>query len=337
MNERQESRSAPAAAKASARGTRRGQLESGRATPGRQGARPVLAAAVADEASIQEYDSLVQGRRMHVLVAGQGDPLVLVHGLLGAATCWQPTMRLLARSARVYAVDALGIGQSERVDGLDVSLEASARRLCLWMNQEQLRTADLVATSHGGAVAMCFAALFPERVRSLVLHAPANPFCVQSRPQIRFAGTSLGRRLAYWLPAAPAWLHTAALTRMYGNPERLRAGSLDEYVQSLRIPGTVDYVLGVLHSWVPDMAALAPMLPRLRHLPTILLWGAHDRAVSLASAARLRAVLRAPLEVLPELGHLPFEEAPELFAEQILHFLSSLSAEPGTARPLRTA
>ena len=286
---------------------------------------------------IREQITLVEGYKMHSLVAGSGSPVVLLHGLLGAAACWQPTIRLLAHSARVYAIDALGIGQSERVHGLDAGLAASAARLRLWMDRQQIEKADLVATSHGGAVAMCFAALFPERVRSLVLHAPANPFCVQSRPQIRFAGTALGRLIAHWLPAAPGWIHSAALTRMYGDPRRLRPGSLEEYVSSLRVPGTVEYVLAVLRSWKPDMASLTPLLPRLRRLPTLMLWGAHDRAVSLNSATRLRAVLRAPLEVLPGVGHLPFEEAPELFANRILHFLSEFGREAGSANALRTA
>ncbi len=286
---------------------------------------------------IEQYDTLIDGHRMHTLVTGSGAPLVLMHGLLGAAACWRPAMRLLASSARVYAVDALGIGRSDRVTGLDASLQASARRLCLWMDMEQLTEVDLVATSHGGAVAMCFAALFPERVRSLVLHAPANPFCIQSRPQIQFASTLLGRRLAHWLPAAPAWVHSVALTRMYGDPERLRTGSLEEYVESLRVPGTVEYILSVLRNWVPDMAALTPLLPRLRKLPTLMLWGAHDRAVSLASALRLKSILRAPLEVLPDVGHLPFEEAPELFAERVLRFLARFAPESSEPMPLKTA
>ena len=286
---------------------------------------------------IRSRETLVQGRRMHSLAAGEGKPVVLVHGLLGAAVCWVPVLRSLAASARVHtrvhAVDAIGIGHSERVAGLDVSLQASARRLALWMDQERLQRVDLVGTSHGGAVAMYFAALFPERVRSLVLHAPANPFCLQSRPQIRFAGTALGRRLALRLPNAPSWLHSLALTRMYGDPDQLRPGSLDEYVESLRVPGTIEYVLSALESWVPDMAALTPMLPRLRKLRILLLWGARDRAVSLASATRLSAVLRAPLEVLPGVGHLPFEEAPELFAGRVQQFLASPeSAAPTSLR-----
>ncbi len=267
------------------------------------------------------------GHRMHSLVSGSGDPLVMVHGLLGAASCWEPAMKFLARHAQVFAVDALGIGFSDRVTGIDAGLEASARRLAAWMDQRNLGRVDLVGTSHGGAVAMYFAALFPERVRSLVLHAPANPFCVQSRPQIRFAGTALGRRLATWLPNAPTRVHRTALSRMYGDPRRLRPGSLEEYVRSLQVPGTVEYVLSVLRSWVPDMAALAPMLPRLRKLRILLLWGERDRAVSLSSAMRLQAVLRAPIEILPDLGHLPFEEDPEIFAARVTSFLLRCKGE----------
>lgn len=281
--------------------------------------------------ALWEQTTDVDGHRMHSLVAGEGRPLVLVHGLLGAASCWAPVMRRMARFRRVYAIDALGIGRSERVPGLDGSLQASANRLRAWMDRQGLEQVDLLGTSHGGAVAMCFAGLVPGRVRSLVLHAPANPFCVQSRPQIRFGRTALGRAVARLLPIAPSPIHNLALSRMYGDPRRLRVGSLAEYVESLRVPGTVDYVLSVLRSWVPDMAALAPTLPRLRRLPCLLLWGAHDRAVSLASAERLREVLRAPLEVLPGLGHLPFEEAPELFADRVLRFLKAL---PGAVSPV---
>lgn len=272
---------------------------------------------------IQERDTTVDGLRMHARVAGSGDPLLLVHGLLGAASCWDPAMRHLAPRARVFAVDAVGIGRSERVPGIDAGLEASARRLARWMDVEALTQVDLVGTSHGGAVAMYFAALFPQRVRRLVLHAPANPFCTRTEPQIGFACTVAGRFLARRLPGAPSWLHRLALTRMYGDPSRVRAGSLEEYVESIRVPGTVNYVLAVLENWKKDMAALTPLLPRLRSLPVLLLWGELDRAVSLASGTRLRSELRAEMDILSGLGHLPFEEAPAVFADRVQAFLKA--------------
>ena len=268
---------------------------------------------------------------MYSLQVGAGAPLILLHGLLGAAVCWAPAMQALAGAARVYAFDALGMGGSDRVQGLDASLKASADRLRIFMDGEQIERADLCASSHGGAVAMFFAATYPERVRSLILQAPANPFCSHSRPQIRLFGTRLGQWLGRRVPHAPRRLQAIALERMYGDPLRVQPGTLDNYLGSLRIPGTIDYVLSVLHSWTDDMAELKHLLRRLRGLPCLLLWGTHDRAVSLASAEALQRVLGAELDLLPGLGHLPYEEQPQEFAARVCSFLTSLTPRQAPA------
>ncbi len=270
---------------------------------------------------------------MHSLQAGAGSPLVLLHGLLGAAVCWRPAMQALARVSRVYAFDALGMGASARVSGLDAGLQASSERLRCFMDGEGIERADLCASSHGGAVAMFFAASYPNRVRSLILQAPANPFCSRSRPQIRLFSTRVGRWLARYIPHAPRHLQAIALERMYGDPLRVQPGTLENYVGSLRVPGTVDYVLGVLSSWTRDMAELKHRLRRLRGLPCLLLWGTHDRAVSLASGEALQRVLGAELDLMPGLGHLPYEEQPLLFAERVMDFLASVGpVEAGTTQ-----
>ena len=279
-------------------------------------------------AAIHSRHTLVEGRRIHALVAGEGSPVVLLHGLLGLSSRWRALLPIFAGSARVYAPDTLGVGLSERVPGIDASLTASAQRLLAWLDAEELEQVDLVGTSHGGAVAMRFAADYPDRVRSLVLHAPANPFCLGTRPQIRLFSTRAGARVAQWLPHAPTRMQQIALTRMYGDPQRIQAGSLEEYVGSLRVPGSVAYVLSVLRRWVPDMAALQQALPKLRRLRTLLLWGEFDRAVSLASGYMLRSATHAPLEILPGLGHLAFEEAPAQFAAPVLRFLAAADAQP---------
>jgi pimeloyl-ACP methyl ester carboxylesterase len=280
-----------------------------------------------DPALLEEHLTTVAGHAMYSLQAGQGSPLILLHGLLGAAVCWRPAIEALAHRARVYAFDAIGMGRSERVSGLDASLQASAERLRSFMDGEGIERADLCASSHGGAVAMFFAANYPERVRSLILQAPANPFCSRSRPQIKLFGTRVGQWLGRRLPHAPRRLQAIALERMYGDPERVQPGMLENYVGSLRVPGTVDYVLSVLGCWTDDMAQLKRVLRRLRGLPCLLLWGTHDRAVSLASGEVLQRVLGAELDLLPGLGHLPYEEQPREFAERVSQFLASLAPQ----------
>jgi pimeloyl-ACP methyl ester carboxylesterase len=265
---------------------------------------------------------------MRSLTTGTGPSLLLLHGLLGTADAWGPAMQPLAANSTVYAPDALGIGGSDRVPGLDVSLIATADRLVEFMDAKGIRQADIVGTSHGGSVALMLAALHPERVRSLVLHAPANPFSDIADPIIRFYRTALGRWFASRLPAVPAGMQSLALGRMYGDATRIRNGSLERYIASLRIPGTVSYILSILDRWELDMAALEAALPGVRKVRTLLLWGDRDRAVSLRSGEKLAEYFdHATLLVIPGAGHLPHEEVPVAFAGAISSFLGGLKRE----------
>jgi pimeloyl-ACP methyl ester carboxylesterase len=231
----------------------------------------------------------------------------------------------MAMHSTVYAPDALGIGGSDRVPKLDVSLTATAGRLVELMDAKGIGQADIVGTSHGGSVALMLASLHPERVRSLVLHAPANPFSDIADPLIRFYRTSLGRWFAGRLPTVPARVQALAIGRMYGDATRVRGGSLEGYIASLRVPGTVSYILSILDRWELDMAALEAALPSICRVPTLLLWGDRDRTVSLRSGERLAQYLdHATLLVIPGAGHLPHEEVPAAFAGAINGFLGGL-------------
>jgi pimeloyl-ACP methyl ester carboxylesterase len=115
---------------------------------------------------------------------------------------------------------------------------------------------------------------------------------------------------------------------MYGDASRIRSGSLERYIASLRIPGTVSYLLRILDRWEMDMAALQAALPGVRRIPTLLLWGDRDRAVSLRSGERLLEYFdHASLLVIPGAGHLPHEEVPVAFAGAINSFLGGLKRE----------
>ncbi len=278
-----------------------------------------------EEARETEEFVPVQKARMRCLIAGDGPPLLLLHGLLGTADAWGLATQRLAAHSTVYAPDALGIGGSDRVPKLDVSLAATAGRLVELMDARGIGQADIVGTSHGGSVALMLASLHPERVRSLVLHAPANPFSDLADPLIRFYRTALGRWFAGRVPTVPASVQSLALGRMYGDATRVRTGSLERYIGSLRIPGTVSYILSILDRWELDMAALEAALPSLRQVPTLLLWGDRDRAVSLQSGERLVQYFdHASLLVIPGAGHLPHEEVPVAFSGAINSFLGGL-------------
>ena len=261
---------------------------------------------------IEKHWVEVEGHQMHCLKAGAGPDLILLHGLLGTASTWELTIPGLAAHSTVHAVDALNIGESERVPGIDARLRAQAHRMVEFMDQSGLRCADFLATSHGGAVALMLAANYPSRVRNLVLHAPANPFSHLADPLIRFYLSGLGTWFANRVTSLPEPMQALALGRMYGDPAQLREGSLGKYIGSLRVPGTVAYVLTMLSRWFDDMGELQIALKHVGQFPALLLWGDRDRAVSLQSAEPLKQCFaQAEFTVIPGAGHLPYEECPE--------------------------
>jgi 4,5:9,10-diseco-3-hydroxy-5,9,17-trioxoandrosta-1(10),2-diene-4-oate hydrolase len=263
--------------------------------------------------NIEEAFVLVGGAKVHYQRAGTGRPLLLLHGLVGSAKNWRRNITFLSRDSNVYAIDLFNMGESERVPGLDAGLEATADRLAACMDALGLNEADIAGHSHGGAIAMMFAARHPGRVRRLILFAPANPFCDLGKQLISFYQTRFGMWLARLIPFLPRMLKATALSRMYGDPRRVSKGVLEGYTDHLHVPGTVDHVLQIVQRWFVDMSLLRSALAGLAEKPTLLIWGDRDRAVGLKSARELQRTLpKSSLLVLPGVGHIAFEEMPDV-------------------------
>lgn len=260
---------------------------------------------------------------MRYLEAGSGPPLVLLHGLLGYSFSWRFNFAALSRVATLYAPDALGCGFSERDATLDCSVAGAAARVLEFLEVLGLRGADLLGTSYGGAVAVAAAAQDQQRerrIRRLLLVDAVNPWSAHGRLLIPLA-TRLGWVLP-WAVRRFAFTHSYWLNRQYADPKRVAPGTLEGYTLPLAVPGTVEHTRAILRSWMTDLGCYEEQLARVRHLPTLLLWGAEDRAVYPSSVAELRRRLdEATVVVLPGVGHLPYEEAPEGFNRAVTEFL----------------
>jgi len=264
----------------------------------------------------------VAGARVYYLHAGSGRPMLLIHGLVGSSANWRNNIAPLAQHASVYAIDLVNMGKSQRVEGLDAGLRSTANRIVAVMSALGLTEADIVAHSHGGAVALMLAALHPRRVGRLILFAPANPYCRSCDPIVRTYSTPWGGLLAGMLPYLPAPIQRVALGEVYGGSDLVVDRCLQEVVLGLRSPGTLRHVLCVIRSWFAERAKLRSALRRVRRIPTLLVWGDLDRTVSLRSAAKLKRKLRgSELIVLPGGGHTVFEEMPEESNRILLEWL----------------
>jgi pimeloyl-ACP methyl ester carboxylesterase len=276
----------------------------------------------------------VVGTRVHYLHAGSGRPMLLIHGLVGSSGNWRYNIEALAQDASVYAIDLVNMGKSQRVEGLDATLKATANRIVAIMDALGLAQADIVAHSHGGAVALMLAALYPARVQRLILFAPANPYSRSSDLMVRVYSSPWGVILARMLPWLPTPIQRLALGEIYGGTARVADSCLREIVEGLRSPGSMRHVLSIIRCWFSEMALLRRALRRVAHIPTLLVWGDNDATVSLASGYRLKRKLRgSKLIVMPGGGHTVFEESPEEANRILLQWLSrNPLARPAPAR-----
>jgi pimeloyl-ACP methyl ester carboxylesterase len=272
----------------------------------------------------------LDGARMRYLHAGSGPALILLHGLLGYSFSWRYTLPALAPYASVYAPDLLGAGFSDRPRGLDHSMRGTAIRVLKFVEKLGLRTFDLLGTSRGGAVAMCAAAECATghagqlHVRTLLLACPVNPYSAHGKRMAPFFGTRFGSMLfrAGMGITRMQGLYPHWHGRMFGDRSKIPAGSLEGYKAPLAIPGLFEHGLSIVKTWTSDLRTLEELLPKLASIPTLLMWGSKDPAVYVSSIEPLaQHFSNVQKVVFPGVGHLPYEECPEEFNRELIHFL----------------
>jgi len=104
---------------------------------------------------------------LHFHASGRGEPIIVLHGLLGSLDNWHTISRKLADHFRVFAVDQRNHGQSPHTPEMDYSLMAGD--VLELMDHNGLRHAHLLGHSMGGKTAMQFALLHPDRVNKLIV------------------------------------------------------------------------------------------------------------------------------------------------------------------------
>jgi pimeloyl-ACP methyl ester carboxylesterase len=279
---------------------------------------------------VREYGMDFDGARMRYLQAGSGPPLILLHGLLGYSFSWRFTIPALAPYATVYAPDMLGAGFSDRPPNIDYSMRATALSILQFADNLGVRDFDLLGTSRGGAVAMAVAAESIDasngwpRVRRLILVAPVNPFSHHGRRLAPFFATPFGATLFRGGIGRMSFLYSYWLGRMFGDRSRVPPDSLKGYEAPLAMPGLFEHALRIVRTWTADLEQLQALLPKLATIPTLLMWGGKDQIVYASSLQPLaRYFPNCKTVILPEVGHLPYEECPQEFNRELIQFLTS--------------
>src|SRR3979411_1362908 len=102
---------------------------------------------------------------------GTGPVALFVHGVLLNGHLWRHQLEDLCDIRRCIAVDLRAHGDTEITPDQDVSVTANAKMLAEFLDALNIGQVDLVGNDSGGGISQIFAALYPERVRSLTLPA----------------------------------------------------------------------------------------------------------------------------------------------------------------------
>jgi pyruvate dehydrogenase E2 component (dihydrolipoamide acetyltransferase) len=264
----------------------------------------------------------LDGVRLRYFVAGEGDPVLLVHGLGGGAANWVLMAPTLAKRRRVIAVDLPGHGGSSPLPPAS-SLGAFADRLLLLLEREQAMPAAVVGHSFGGGLSAALAARHPQAVAALVLVAASGVREGRrlERAMIAAAGyVRPGRLAAPWRETiARHALLRRAVFGAWGAPD---AASLTrEAVEGLLAPQ-------LLHADTRSAgrALIAGPPPELDRIgcPALVLWGTRDRLCPLADGYAYARRLGAQLRTVAGAGHLVIVERPDAILDAIESFLGSL-------------
>lgn len=257
------------------------------------------------------------GGATQIIEAGQGLPLLLLHGGLGEATQWAPLMPALAGRYRVLAVDRPGHGLADAFDyrGVDM-LDIASRFSSEILDALNLQSAAVLGNSMGGLWAAGFALAHPERVTRLVLvGAPAG--LQRAVPwTLRLGSISLfsGAMKAGLTRATRDSLRTFWGERIVVHPERLG----DDFFELCVASQLRNYPswLSLLQSAI-DLGGLKPNLllderwGRLQP-PTTFVWGEQDRWVPAEVGEKIAAAHpHIRMIRVPNAGHAPwFDDTP---------------------------
>lgn len=263
----------------------------------------------------------IGGRRIHYVQAGQGDPVVLIHGWNGSTFDLRYAISELAQRYRVIAIDLLGYGYSARPADGDYSVAGHGELVRNVMDRLGIDRAAVLGHSMGGAIAMWLAIHHAVRVERLILVDSATV-------KEMFRGRNVGLVLRPFLTfIAPVTLRQAVMRRglrfAVHDPAFVTAETLEGHLRPLRMKGHLRAQAKQLSDRRRDEAFDAAQIRQ----PTLILWGEHDRVIPLSTGEELaRLIPNARLVAIRSAGHLPLEEQPELCNRELVEFLSATAA-----------
>ncbi len=260
-----------------------------------------------------------QGREVKYGTAGEGEPVILVHGTPWSSFNLRHLIRDLARHYKVYYFDLLGYGESDKSDA-DVSLGIQNKVLDALVEHWELKSPFIVGHDFGGTTVLRNHILDKRRYRKIALIDPVA--------------------LSPW--GSPFFKHIEKHESAFaGVPDYIHSAIVEAYIKTAAHQElTQDTIDGILAPWSGERGKPAfyrqiaqadsvftdEFQDRFNEVnaPVLILWGEEDQWIPCEQAYLLQTKIEgSKLATVPDTGHLVIEEAPTVLSAEIRAFLES--------------
>lgn len=252
---------------------------------------------------------------------GQGDPIILIHGVPTSSHLWSNLVSLLPAGHRVVVPDLLGFGRSDIGERSDLSIKGHADRMLGLMDVLGITRCCLVGHHVGACIATRIASTAPERASHLaLLHPLAGDVTLTGTLAVLRAFMPLSRLtpMAWIRPAL-----RAELSRWFSDAGRGRA-SVEQYLSAWQKPPRWKQFLRQLAALSASDVDESTRLLRTLTIPVSIVASDDDPAVPRVVLDRLREVIPdATLDIIRDARHFSPEETPERIADILTRVLRS--------------
>jgi pimeloyl-ACP methyl ester carboxylesterase len=266
----------------------------------------------------------VNGERVAYLDVGQGQPVILIHGFGGSMWQWEHQQQPLSAEFRLITPDLIGSGLSTKPE-IEYRPEQMLDYFIGFMDALRIRQVALVGNSMGAGLAIGMALTYPDRVSQLVLidGLPANVRERLTSPSIQRA---LDTAAPSWLASFGNWLFggvmiESVLKEIVHDPALLTPAVIERSNRNRRRPGVIPPLMTVRDTLPLWESGFAKRIGEIRH-PTLILWGEEDQVFPLSAGEDLQRTIKGSALVrIPNAGHIPQWERPDLANRAMIEFL----------------
>lgn len=261
----------------------------------------------------------IKGMNVHFRKQGKGTQnLVLLHGTGASLHTWEGWVGIMQDSFIIYTLDLPAFGLTGPHPDRDYTMDSYVQFVDDFVLEMGLTTFAIGGNSLGGGIAWNYAALYPEKVSSMILIDASGYPSEETIGIFELARNPiLGPLLKYITPRS---LIKKNLIQVYADDTKVSDRLVDRYYQLARRAGNRQAFIDRAKTHMDDKTYLLPAI----NIPTLIMWGGKDDWNGVVEAFKFQQDLpNDSLIIYENLGHVPMEEDPFTTARDASEFLKN--------------